>query len=45
MSTSPKEFRFEEEARNALREGINQTADAVAMTLGPAGRSVGLEAS
>lgn len=41
----PKVFRFEEEARAALREGINQVADAVAMTLGPCGRNVGLDDS
>ncbi len=45
MSAEPKEFRFEEEARNALRAGIDQMANAVAMTLGPKGRSVGLEAA
>ncbi len=40
-----KAFRFEENARAALREGITQVADAVAMTLGPRGRNVGLDTS
>ncbi|MDE3045544.1 MAG: chaperonin GroEL [Verrucomicrobiota bacterium] len=43
--TTPKEFRFEEDARNALREGIDQLAEVVAMTLGPRGRNVGLQTS
>src|SRR3989344_556129 len=43
--TKAKEFRFEEEARNALRDGIDQLAEVVAITLGPRGRSVGLQAS
>jgi chaperonin GroEL len=41
----PKEIVFEEEARNALRDGIDQLADVVAITLGPKGRNVGLQAS
>lgn len=45
MSTTPKEIIFEEEARNALLEGINQLADVVAITLGPRGRNVGLQAA
>jgi chaperonin GroEL len=40
-----KEIIFEEDARNALRDGINQLADVVAITLGPSGRSVGLQAN
>src|SRR5579871_145964 len=44
MSTA-KEFLFEEEARNKLREGIDQLADVVGVTLGPKGRNVGLQAS
>ncbi len=40
-----KQFRFEEEARNALRDGIDQLAEVVAMTLGPRGRNVGLQSS
>ncbi len=44
MST-PKELIFEEEARNKLREGIDQLADVVGVTLGPKGRNVGLQAS
>ena len=43
--TKAKEFRFEEEARNALRDGIDQLAEVVAITLGPRGRTVGLQAS
>ncbi len=42
---SAKEFRFEEDARNALRDGIDQLAEVVAITLGPRGRNVGLQAS
>lgn len=45
MSGHAKEFRFDEDARNALRDGIDQLADVVAMTLGPRGRNVGLQAS
>ncbi len=40
-----KEIIFEEDARNALREGIDKLADVVAITLGPRGRNVGLQAS
>ena len=40
-----KDIIFEEDARNALRDGINQLADVVAITLGPTGRNVGLQAS
>jgi chaperonin GroEL len=43
--TKPKEIIFDEEARNALRDGIDQLADVVAITLGPRGRNVGLQAS
>lgn len=42
---NPKDILFEEEARNALRDGIDQLADVVAITLGPKGRNVGLQAS
>ncbi len=42
---TPKELIFEEEARNKLREGIDQLADVVGVTLGPKGRNVGLQAS
>ena len=45
MSTEAKELIFEEEAREKLREGIERLADAVSVTLGPKGRSVGIEAS
>jgi chaperonin GroEL len=41
----PKEIIFEEEARHALCDGIDQLADVVAITLGPKGRNVGLQAS
>src|SRR5260221_6512814 len=41
----PKQFLFEEEARKILRDGIEQLAEVVAMTLGPRGRNVGLQAS
>lgn len=43
--TKPKEIIFEEDARNALREGIDQLANVVAITLGPRGRTVGLQSS
>jgi len=43
--SKPKEIIFEEDARNALRDGIDQLADVVAITLGPKGRNVGLQAS
>ncbi|MCB1213051.1 MAG: chaperonin GroEL, partial [Chlamydiia bacterium] len=43
MSTSPKKIIFEEAARSALLKGICQLADAVAFTLGPKGRNVGIE--
>lgn len=45
MSSKAKEILFEEDARNKLREGIDQLADVVAITLGPRGRNVGLQAS
>ncbi len=44
MST-PKEILFDEEARLALAEGIDQLADVVSITLGPKGRNVGVQAS
>lgn len=40
-----KDIIFEEDARNALRDGINELANVVAITLGPTGRNVGLQAS
>jgi chaperonin GroEL len=43
--TKPKEIIFEEDARNALKEGIDRLADVVAITLGPKGRNVGLQTS
>lgn len=45
MSGTPRELIFEEDARQKLREGIDQLADVVAVTLGPKGRNVGLQAS
>ncbi len=45
MSTAAKEIIFEEEARLKLKEGIDKLADSVAVTLGPKGRNVGLQAS
>lgn len=45
MSESAKEIIFEEEARHKLKEGIDKLADVVAVTLGPTGRNVGLQAS
>jgi len=41
----PKQFLFDEEARKVLRDGIDQVAEVVAMTLGPRGRNVGLQSS
>ncbi|MBU6446504.1 MAG: chaperonin GroEL, partial [Verrucomicrobia bacterium] len=41
----PKEILFEEDARTALRDGIDELANVVAMTLGPKGRNVGLDTS
>ncbi len=40
-----KEIVFEQDARHALRDGIDKLADVVAITLGPKGRNVGLQAS
>ncbi|MDJ0626104.1 MAG: chaperonin GroEL [Candidatus Caenarcaniphilales bacterium] len=37
---SGKQILYKEEARNAISEGINDLADAVAVTLGPKGRNV-----
>ncbi|NDD57946.1 MAG: chaperonin GroEL [Chlamydiae bacterium] len=45
MSSTPRELIFNEEARQKLREGIDQLAEVVAVTLGPKGRNVGLQAS
>ena len=45
MSTNPKEIIFDEEARSALKSGIQQLADVIAFTLGPRGRNVALEKS
>ena len=43
--TQVKELIFEEDARQKLREGLTKLADVVGVTLGPAGRHVGLEES
>lgn len=43
MSNKAKELIFEEEARWKLSEGIKKLADVVSFTLGPKGRSVGLD--
>jgi chaperonin GroEL len=43
--TAAKELIFEEQAREKLREGIEQVADVVSVTLGPKGLNVGLQAS
>ena len=40
-----KELKFDQEARNAVLEGVNILADAVKVTLGPKGRNVVLERS
>lgn len=45
MTANAKEILFEEDARNKLREGVDQLADLVGMTLGPKGRNVGLHAA
>ncbi|MFY7842931.1 MAG: chaperonin GroEL [Rhabdochlamydiaceae bacterium] len=45
MSNQAKEIIFAEDAITKLKEGIDQLADAVCMTLGPKGRNVGLESS
>lgn len=42
MSANPKEIIFDEEAREKLKKGINELADAVSVTLGPKGRNVGI---
>lgn len=40
-----KEIIFEEDARQKLKEGIDELANIVGVTLGPKGRNVGLQAS
>jgi chaperonin GroEL len=40
-----KELKFDQEARNAVLEGVNILADVVKVTLGPKGRNVVLEKS
>jgi chaperonin GroEL len=39
----PKQLVFNEEARRALKRGVDKLADAVATTLGPKGRNVALD--
>src|ERR671926_247668 len=39
----PKQLRFNEEARRALKRGVDQVADAVKTTLGPRGRNVAID--
>lgn len=43
--SNPKEFVFEEDARQKLQEGIDQLAQAVSPTLGPRGKHVALQTS
>ena len=38
-----KQLKFNEEARKALKEGVDKVADAVSITLGPRGRNVVLD--
>jgi chaperonin GroEL len=42
--TTAKELIFEEQARGKLHEGIEKLSDVIAITLGPTGRYVGLDA-
>jgi chaperonin GroEL len=44
-SLMAKELKFDQEARNAILEGVNMLADVVKVTLGPKGRNVVLEKS
>ena len=39
----PKQLHFNEEARRALKRGVDQVADAVKTTLGPRGRNVAID--
>ncbi|MGI5836480.1 MAG: chaperonin GroEL [Chloroflexota bacterium] len=39
----PKQLKFDEEARHALKRGVDALADAVKITLGPKGRNVVLD--
>ena len=45
MSSTPKKIIFEEEARLKLKEGIDQLANIVGVTLGPKGKNIGIESS
>ncbi|MFB6097773.1 MAG: TCP-1/cpn60 chaperonin family protein, partial [Salinibacter sp.] len=40
-----KQIKFDSEARNALKDGVEQMAQAVKVTLGPKGRNVVLDKS
>ena len=42
---APKKIAFDQEAREAIREGVRQLAKAVKVTLGPRGRNVVIEKS
>jgi chaperonin GroEL len=39
----PKQLKFEEEARRALKRGVDQVSEAVKTTLGPRGRNVAID--
>src|ERR671912_343362 len=39
----PKQIMFNEEARRALKRGVDQVSDAVKTTLGPRGRNVAID--
>jgi chaperonin GroEL len=45
MSISPKEFLFEDEAREKLREGVDALVTVAAVTLGPRGHNVAIDES
>ncbi len=45
MSDAAKDLIFDEEARAKLRQGLDEITQVVAVTLGPKGRGVGLQAS
>ena len=39
----PKQIKYKEEAREALKRGVDKVANAVKVTLGPKGRNVILD--
>lgn len=45
MTANVKDILFEGDARKALKQGLDQLADVVGITLGPRGRNVGLQTS